>query len=95
MLLRIGAAFAGPGFVDSVAASGRAVRAIAPESIACPVLMVWAEHDAMAPLSCARDMNGRLLDSELAVIGGVGHTPMIESPDEFNRAVLSFTASRR
>jgi pimeloyl-ACP methyl ester carboxylesterase len=87
--------FAGTGFVDSVAASGRAARATAPESIACPVLLVWGEHDAMAPLSCARDMHDRLPDSELAVIGGVGHTPMIESPDEFNRAVLSFTASRR
>lgn len=85
--------FAGPGFVDSVAAAGRAVRAMSPAAIMCPVLLVWGEHDVLAPLSCARDMQERLPRSELTVIPGAGHTPMIEFPDQFNNAVLDFTAS--
>jgi pimeloyl-ACP methyl ester carboxylesterase len=87
--------FGGPGFIDSVSASGRAVRATVPESIACPVLLIWGEHDIMAPLRCAQDMQNVLPDSELVMIGGAGHTPMIEFPDQFNAAVLAFTAARR
>ncbi|KUH70847.1 hypothetical protein AU184_25930 [Mycolicibacterium novocastrense] len=88
---RIMPAFAGPGFVGSVPAAGRAVRATQPESIGCPVLLVWGEHDGVAPLYCAQDMHARLPNSELVVIAGVGHTPMVESPAEFNRAVINFT----
>jgi pimeloyl-ACP methyl ester carboxylesterase len=87
--------FSGPGFVDAVAAAGRAVRATAPESIACPVLLVWGEHDAMAPLRCAQDMQDRIPDSKLVVVAGAGHCPMIEYPDRFNEAILAFTAARR
>jgi len=86
--------FNGPGFVDAVAAAGRAVRRTVPESITCPVLLVWGEHDMMAPLRCAQDMHRRLPNSELVVIHGAGHTPMIEDPGRFNDAVLTFTTAR-
>lgn len=82
--------FAGPGFVDSVAAAGRAVRAMRPAAITCPALLIWGEHDVMAPLRCARDMHGQLARSALTVIPGAGHTPMIEFPGQFNDAVLNF-----
>jgi pimeloyl-ACP methyl ester carboxylesterase len=87
--------FAGPGFVDSVAAAGRAVRATVPDAVTCPVLLVWGEYDVMAPLKCARDMHEQLARSELTVIRGAGHTPMIEFPEQFNDAVLKFTAAKR
>lgn len=45
----------------------------------------------MAPVHCAIDMHARLNDSRLVVISGVGHSPMVESPDEFSQAVLGFT----
>lgn len=79
-----------PGFVDAVAASGRGVRNSAPERIACPVLLLWGEHDPLAPLHCAVDMHARLRDSELVVISGAGHTPAIERPREVNDAILGF-----
>ena len=84
--------FAGPGFIDSVAAAGRAVRSTEPESIRCPVLLVWGERDMVAPVRGARDMDARLADSELVVLPNVGHSPMVESPDTFNELVLAFTA---
>jgi pimeloyl-ACP methyl ester carboxylesterase len=83
--------FSGPGFGDAVGASGRAVRRTVPESISCPVLLVWGEHDRMAPLRCAQEMHRRLPDSELVVIRNSGHTPMIEDPHRFNDALLRFT----
>lgn len=82
-----------PGFIDAVAASGRAVRASVPEKICCPVLLVWGEHDRLSPVHGARDMHDRLPDSELVILKGAGHTVPIERPDCFNDAVLAFTAT--
>jgi pimeloyl-ACP methyl ester carboxylesterase len=84
-----------PGFLDAVAASGRAVRNSAPEQIRCPVLLLWGEHDVMSPVRGARDMHARLPDSRLVVLRGVGHTPSIERPHAFNEAVLAFTAVQK
>jgi pimeloyl-ACP methyl ester carboxylesterase len=86
--------FGGPGFVDAVAAAGRAVHATVPEAITCPVLLVWGERDAIAPPWCAQEMHDRLPDSELVVFAGAGHTPMIEFPDQFNDLALRFMAAR-
>jgi pimeloyl-ACP methyl ester carboxylesterase len=86
--------FGGPGFVDAVAAAGRAVHATVPEAITCPVLLMWGERDVIAPPRCAKQMHDRLPDSELAVFAGAGHTPMIEFPKKFNDLALRFTAAR-
>ena len=86
--------FGGPGFVDAVAAAGRAVRATVPEAITCPVLMVWGERDVVAPARCAENMRDKLPDCELVVFAGAGHTPMIEFPDKFNDLALKFLAAR-
>jgi pimeloyl-ACP methyl ester carboxylesterase len=85
--------FGGPGSVTAVAAAGRAVNATVPESIACPVLLVWGEHDVIVPPSCAHQMHDKLPDSQLAVFTGAGHSPMIEFPDQFNDLVLRFIAA--
>ena len=82
-----------PGFIDAVAASGRAVRSTVPEAIECPVLLVWGAKDRLAPLRCAEDMQSHLVDSELISFTGSGHTPQIEEPQRFNDVVLKFTAT--
>jgi pimeloyl-ACP methyl ester carboxylesterase len=86
--------FGGPGFVDAVAAAGRAVRATVLEAITCPVLLMWGERDVIAPAWCAQQMHDRLPDSELVVIAGAGHTPMVEFPYQFNDLALRFMAAR-
>lgn len=86
--------FGGPGSVDATAAAGRAVRAMEPSTVTCPVLLIWGKHDVMVPLRCAHDLDRLLTDSELIVIPEAGHTPMIEYPDEFNSAVLTYTGRR-
>lgn len=86
--------FGGPGSLAAVAAAGRAVNAIVPETITCPVLLVWGEHDAIVPPRCAHLMHDKLPDSELAVFSGAGHSPMVEFPDQFNDLALNFLAPR-
>jgi pimeloyl-ACP methyl ester carboxylesterase len=86
--------FNAPGFVDAIAAAGRAVPNTVPESVTCPTLLIWGAYDRMAPVQGARELHARLPDSELTVFPDAGHTPLIECPARFNRAVLSFTASR-
>jgi pimeloyl-ACP methyl ester carboxylesterase len=84
----------GRGFVDAVAAAGRAVRATVPEATTCPVLLVWGERDVIAPAWCARQLHDRLPDSELVVFASAGHTPMIEFPGQFNDLASKFMAAR-
>ncbi|WP_139043301.1 alpha/beta fold hydrolase [Mycobacterium lentiflavum] len=86
-------AFGGPGSVDAIPAAARSVHATVPESITCPVLLVWGEHDVVVPPSCAHQMHDKLPDCELAVFSGVGHSPMVELPDRFNDLALNFLAA--
>jgi pimeloyl-ACP methyl ester carboxylesterase len=86
--------FGGPGSVPAVAAAGRAVNATVPESITCPVLLVWGEHDAIVSPRSAHQMHDKLPNCELAVFGDAGHSPMIEFPDQFNDLALKFIAAR-
>lgn len=85
--------FGGPGSVDAVAAAGRAVNATVPESITCPVLLVWGGHDVIVPPGGAHQMHDRLPDSELAVFAGAGHSPMVEFPYQFNDLALRFISA--
>ena len=82
--------FGGPGSVDAVAAAGRAVNATVPESITCPILLIWGEYDAVVPPSAAHQMHDKLPNCELAVFAGSGHSPMVEFPGQFNDLALRF-----
>ncbi len=86
--------FGGPGSVDAIPAAARSVHATVPESIGCPVLLVWGEHDVVVPPSAAQQMHDRLPDCELAIFAGAGHTPMVEFPGRFNDLALAFLAAR-
>ncbi len=56
----------------------------------CPTLIVWGERDALLPLRHAREWARRLRGSELKVIKGAGHVPMLERPEEFNGLLRAF-----
>lgn len=86
--------FGGPGSADAIPAAARSVHATVPESITCPVLLVWGEHDVVVPPSAAHRMHDKLPDCELAVFSGSGHSPMVEFPDQFNDLALKFLAER-
>lgn len=61
--------------------------------ISCPTLIVWGAHDSLLPLRHGREFERRIPGSQLAVIAGAGHLPMIERPAKFNRLALEFVSS--
>lgn len=53
-----------------------------------PTLVIWGRNDDVAPLRTGKILTARLGDVRLKTIPGVGHAPMLESPDAFNRLLL-------
>jgi pimeloyl-ACP methyl ester carboxylesterase len=53
-----------------------------------PVAIVWGADDPIAVVDMARRLHQARPDASLAVLDDVGHFPMVESPREFERAVL-------
>lgn len=52
---------------------------------AAPTTVIWGRDDPVAPLRTGTLLAARMPDARLKVIDGVGHTPMQDSPDTFNR----------
>ncbi len=57
--------------------------------IAAPTLIIHGSLDRVIPLSAAREVHRRRPDWEMRVIDGVGHVPMLETPDQFLYALRS------
>ena len=60
------------------------------DQVKSPTLVVWGEIDDMAPLRTAKVLSARLPRTHLEVIPNVGHLPMVETPDRFNRLTLQW-----
>jgi pimeloyl-ACP methyl ester carboxylesterase len=64
------------------------------ENIHVPTLIVWGEKDPVVPLRVGRILEWMIPGSDLRIMPDVGHSPMIDRPDEFNRIVMEWlTAS--
>ncbi|MEZ6242217.1 MAG: alpha/beta hydrolase [Phycisphaerales bacterium] len=57
-----------------------------------PVLLIWGRQDVVTPPSAAQGFLDLLPDARIHWIDECGHAPMIEAPDEFAEAMLSFAA---
>jgi pimeloyl-ACP methyl ester carboxylesterase len=63
--------------------------------IAVPTLIVHGDGDVVSPLDpCGKGLEAGLVDTELHVLPGVNHSPMIENPAESNRLLTEFLATR-
>lgn len=58
------------------------------ESVRSPTVVLWGDRDPIAPLRTGQLLVGELPRSSLRVIPETGHTPMIERPEAFRRALL-------
>ena len=63
------------------------------------LLLKWGQGDESAldrliPLAAARELIRRRPDWTLEILEGVGHVPMMESPQEFMRALNGWSAYR-
>lgn len=58
--------------------------------VEAPTLVVWGEGDHIVPLEHGRTMRERIPGSRLLVLKRAAHNPMVDRPEDFNAAVLSF-----
>jgi pimeloyl-ACP methyl ester carboxylesterase len=63
-------------------------------SISAPTLIIWGDDDPIVPIKAMRTFEKALPDDQSYVIHLGGHTPMMNSPDEFNCAVDAFLDGR-
>lgn len=59
-------------------------------SIAAPALIVWGEQDAILDPSGAMALKAIMPNSEVVMMPGIGHLPMLEAPRKSARAYLDF-----
>jgi pimeloyl-ACP methyl ester carboxylesterase len=59
-----------------------------------PTLVVHGELDRIIPIAAARELARRRPDWTLEVLEGVGHVPMMETPDQFMSVVNGWSAYR-
>jgi pimeloyl-ACP methyl ester carboxylesterase len=64
------------------------------KNVKAPTLVVHGDLDRLIPLAAARDLLRRRPDWTLEVIEGVGHVPMMETPDLFVRVVNQWLTYR-
>jgi pimeloyl-ACP methyl ester carboxylesterase len=62
--------------------------------VQAPTLVIHGELDRLIPLAAARDLIRRRPDWTLEVLEGVGHVPMMETPDLFLDLVTQWLADR-
>ncbi len=61
--------------------------------IACPTLVVWGRQDVVTPPEAANEFLAKIRGSRGVWIDNCGHAPMIEHPQPFADALLSFSDS--
>jgi pimeloyl-ACP methyl ester carboxylesterase len=60
--------------------------------ITAPTLVIHGSLDRVIPLSAARELVRRRPDWTLSVLEGVGHVPMMETPDLFLSVLFEWLA---
>jgi len=63
-------------------------------SIAAPTLVIWGDDDPVVPIQAMRVLERALANDQSYVVHLGGHTPMMQSPDEFNCALEAFLDER-
>jgi pimeloyl-ACP methyl ester carboxylesterase len=59
------------------------------ERVAVPTLILWGAEDAIAPIRTGKVLSAKIPNARLKVIPNVGHSPMLEQPEQFNRLIHS------
>ena len=75
---------------QSVALRDRKDQTSILENLDCKTLIVCGERDQLCPVSYHSDMNKMIKSSDLIVLEGVGHMPIIECPLTLNNHLKNF-----
>ena len=60
------------------------------EDLDLPALILWGDEDPVAVAAIARRLAEAIPEARLSWLPGVGHYPMLEAPEEWSEALLSF-----
>ena len=60
------------------------------KKITVPTLIVWGEHDKMAPLAYGKKLHEAIQGSQLAIIKNTGHFCFHDQPEEFTEILQKF-----
>ena len=75
---------------QSVALRDRKDQTSILEKVDCKTLIICGERDQLCPVSYHSDMNKMIKNSDLIVLEGVGHMPMLECPQKLNYHLKNF-----
>ena len=75
---------------QSVALRDRKDQTSILENVDCKTLIICGESDQLCPVSYHSDMNKMIKSSDLIVLKGVGHMPIIECPLILNNHLKNF-----
>ena len=75
---------------QSVALRDRKDQTSILENVDCKTLIICGERDQLCPVSYHSDMNKMIKSSDLIVLEGVGHMPIIECPLTLNNHLKNF-----
>ena len=75
---------------QSVALRDRKDQTSILENVDCKTLIIFGESDQLCPVSYHSDMNKMIKSSDLIVLEGVGHMPIIECPQKLNNHLKNF-----
>ena len=75
---------------QSVALRDRKDQTSILENVDCKTLIICGERDQLCPVSYHSDMNKMIKSSDLIVLEGVGHMPIIECPIILNNHLKNF-----
>ncbi len=75
-----------------MALAGTAGTRLEIEKVAAPTLIVAGDEDRVSSTDWAREMEGRMRDARVVVLGGVGHWHCLEDLQGVAGAVRGFLA---
>ena len=71
-------------------ATGREFEDKKLKKVRVPTLIIWGRDDMLIPLAMGEQFHKEIAGSQLLVMDGTGHIPMVGKPAEFNQAVTKF-----
>jgi len=63
-------------------------------AVRAPTLVIHGSLDRLIPVAAARELHRRRPDWKLEILDGVGHVPMMETPEQFMDALEAWSAYR-
>lgn len=82
----------GPHQIAALALAGEDFGA-AIATVTAPTLILWGDHDLIAPLRTGKVLATNMMHARMEVIYGAGHEPMLEQAERLNALLYSYLSA--